>query len=426
MSMNKIKKNVLVIFTAFLLFYNNYDLLIAGNGGSGYSRYGIGDLYYSTSSRAVSMGGTEIGLLSPLSINYLNPAAWSEIIRTRYAINTMYEGFRTTDGNKSAYFSGMFFNGLTIAIPISPKNGITIAFGIHPYSRVNYNVITPSTFDTLNYNTQYIGDGGISLGQIGISGKIGDDFHLGVRLNYYNGTLNYSTKQMFEGSNYTTSEVTRTITANGVGMTAGFSYSGLRKLINLEEAKSLNVGIIFSTSSNLNTKEEKYYTYKLPSYTTRDTSISPNQDIQIPFTLGWGISYSSDRMLINSDFLYQNWKNFSFGDVKIAEYRNNYRLGIGYELMPKKDQSASYWQRTAYRLGIFYNSSYLRVNNEPINEIGFTGGIATPIFGDVRLNTGLEYIIRGTSKNQMQKDNIIRIIFTVSGSELWFERPEQE
>ncbi len=424
--MNRIYKNVLVIFIASLLLYNNHDLLIAGNGGSGYSRYGIGDLYYSASSRTVSIGGTELGLLSPLSINNLNPAAWSEINHTRYAINTMYEGFKTTDGNKSAYFSRMFFNGLMIAIPIKPKNGITIAFGIQPYSRVNYNVITPSSFDLLNYNIQYIGDGGISLGQIGMSGKIGDNFHIGVRLDYYNGTLNYSTKQMFEGSNYTTSEVTRTLSADGFGMTTGFLYSGLKKLINLGEAKSLNLGIIFSTSSYLKTQEEKYYTYKLPSYTTSDTSVSPNQDIGIPFTLGFGISYSSDRSLINSDFLYQNWKNFSDREVQMVEYRNNYRLGIGYELMPIKDQSASYWQRTAYRLGIFYNSLYLRIDKEPINEIGFTGGIGTPIFGDVRLNTGLEYIIRGTTKNRLQKDNIIRIIFTLSGSELWFERPEQE
>lgn len=400
--------------------------LIAGNGGSGYSRYGIGDLSYFVSSRAAGMGGTAIGVLSGTTINRFNPAAWTQINRTRYSMSTLYEGFTTTDGSNSAYLSGMYFNGFMIAIPIAAKNGITVALGFNPYSRVNYNVITPSSFDTLKYDIQYLGDGGISLGHIGLSYRIGNEFHIGAMLNYYNGILNYSTKQIFSGSNYTDAEVTHTVHANGIGMTVGILYSGIKKLMNLSEAHSFNTGLVFSTSSLLKATEEKYYTYKFPTITSRDTGTAIDKDIRIPFSLGGGVSYSTERYLFAADIYYQNWGNFTIGGIKSSEIRDSYRLSIGGEMLPKRDPSVSYWQRVAYRLGFFYNSTYYRIKGEPINEFGITGGFGTPIFGDTRMNIGIEYSFRGTTNQQLQKDNIIRVSFTLSGGELWFERPEQE
>ena len=65
----------------------------AGNGGSGYSRYGLGDIQYSATGRAFGMGGSSIAVLSSDAINSLNPAVWARIDRARFAAGALFEEF---------------------------------------------------------------------------------------------------------------------------------------------------------------------------------------------------------------------------------------------------------------------------------------------------------------------------------------------
>jgi len=399
--------------------------VFAGNGGSGYSRYGIGDISYFVSNRAIGMGGAGLSVLSNNSIARINPAGLSQINRTSYSISALYEGISTKDGIKSGYFGETFFDGFMIAIPISPKNGIVLSAGITPYSRINYNVITPDSFDNINYNTHFQGDGGLTQGNLAISALPINDIHVGAKFNYYMGTLNHTTQQSF-GSSSEFSGVKRSLELRGVGFTIGSVYSGLKNALHLSDANSLNIGIVFSTTSYLTAIEEKFYTYKTATLTTRDTAASNNFKMRIPYSLGFGTSYLSERFLLATDIYYQNWKRYTFNGVSASELRDSYCFSIGGELLPKRDQSAPYLQRMPYRLGFFYNSSYYRINDKPINEFGITGGFGIPIFGDVRIDLGIEYSFRGTTDLQMQKDNIFRLSFSLSGSELWFVRPEQE
>src|SRR5437879_1049730 len=221
------------------------------NGGSGYSRYGIGDLRYFSGGRTTGMGGASIAVLSPNSIELLNPASWARISVTRFSVGTLYEGFSTSDAVASGYFSQLTFNGAEIAVPISTGSGVVASGGIMPYSRVNYNVITPITDPNYAFTTQYLGDGGISMGYLGSSVTVGD-ISLGAKFEYYFGTLNYTTRQLFSNSQYASAEVLRSSEIRGIGGSFGLIYSGLGKLINLPETNSLNLGLVFNTSSDAN------------------------------------------------------------------------------------------------------------------------------------------------------------------------------
>ncbi len=421
--MNKIKYR---LFTFASLIFIVTVQLIAGNGGSGYSRFGIGDIRSGYSAQTMGMSNTGLSILSGTYINSSNPAAWTKIIRTRYTVGALYEGYSSSDGTSSTFLSSAEFNGAMIAIPVSPRNGIVLATGLTPYSKVNYNILSSYSQSNLDYTLRYRGEGGLTQAHLGISGTVDNVVHLGVKLNYYFGTLRHTVLQEFSMSQYSNAEVIRSTQLRGTGFTFGTVYSGLSSLMNLSENESFTIGGFISTPTNLSAEREDYFSYTGGGVTTRDTSTMISGETRLPVAFGIGISYGGERMLFGADVLYQNWNAYTEYGVDVPETRDSYRYSVGAEVLPKRDITAPFTQRIAYRLGAFYHQTYYQIQNKPINELGFSGGAGIPVFGDTRLHIAAEYAFRGTTDKQLQKDNILRLSFTLSGGELWFVRPAEE
>jgi hypothetical protein len=408
----------------YILMLLSFTSLYAKDGGSAYTRYGLGDIRYYQSGRSVGFGGIGAAVFSNYSINRLNPAGWTTLTRTRYEISGMFEGILTSDRAKSAYFADMSFAGFMISFPIMPSRGITFAGGILPYSNVKYEVVTQTKIDELQFGSRYIGDGGISVGHLGSSVRIGSDINLGARFNYYFGPLTYTTQQNFSVSDYTNPEVRRSTYLSGIGFTFGGIFTGLSSILNLPKSSSLNIGLVLTTGSNLKQTQEKYYKFNNQVVLSYDTLITEKEDIKIPLAIGGGISYMTERYLIASDFHYQGWGGTTILDT--PELQNALRIALGTELLPKKDPSMSPLKQTIYRAGIYYNSTYYKVNNRSIDEYGITAGIGIPVFGEIRLDMGIDFSMRGTTEDYLQKDNIFRFTLSLAGGEPWFVRPAQD
>jgi hypothetical protein len=411
----------------FLLLCGVVTASRAGNGGSGYSRYGIGDLQYFVSDRAYSMGGAGVAVLSTSSIDRFNPADWVNITRTSFSVGALYEGYSTTDGVNSGYFSSANFNGIMIAFPLLPSHGVVLGAGLMPYSTVNYSTAFDTSQAGLAYRLGYHGEGGTSEAQVGISANASADLHLGAKFNYYFGTLRHTITQDFtDNSTYTNAEDLRSVELKGIGFSLGAVYSGLGSLLKIDSTKSLTLGIVASTASSLSSTEEHDFTYTTTALTSYDTATINVGNLRIPFSITGGISYMTNRFLLASDLSFQQWSRFEATGLIAMTNRNSYRFSIGGELHPPSDASGMPTGRTVYRLGFFYNSTYYLIANEPINETGVTGGMGIPIFFGTRLEIGVQYSFRGTTAQQLQKDKILRISFTLSGDELWFVQPPEE
>lgn len=374
----------------------------------------------------MGMGGAGIAILSSNFIDRLNPAAWGRVNRTRFSIGTLYEGFSATDDISSAYLSKTHFNGFSLALPLSVEHGFVFSTGFTPYSSVNYNIVTPTTQGSLNYTLQYLGEGGLSLAHIGFSGKLSSDLFLGTKFNYYFGTIRHTISQKFTSTDYTTAESFSSAQLKGIGFTFGAVYTGLKSIFNIGETNALNIGVILSTTSYLTTQDERIHIYNLNTVTSRDTFSLPEGTTRLPFSFGAGLSYLSDRMILAGDLFYQHWDQFTVDGTHPAELRDSYRFGAGAEILPKRELTAPFTQRVTYRFGVYYNTSYYQIKGEPINEIGITGGLGIPVVGDAQLGISAEYGFRGTTAFGLQKDKILRISMTLSISELWFVRPEEE
>jgi hypothetical protein len=67
-----------------------------------------------------------------------------------------------------------------------------------------------------------------------------------------------------------------------------------------------------------------------------------------------------------------------------------------------------------------------RTEREPVNAWAVTAGVGIPVSADTRLNLAIEYGSRGSTDKSMIKDTILRFSASITISELWFSRFEED
>jgi hypothetical protein len=409
------------LIIGFMILAGGAQSLKGEVGGSAYSALGIGDLRYSTGTRGAAMGYTGIGLASPGFINGLSPATWARINRTRLEIGLLYEGFKSTDGNRSLFLSNADFDGALLALPISNDHGITFVGGFTPFSDFNYNIFSHNTQSGIEYTVNRVGTGGLGKAMAGLSYAPNQLLSFGASFNYLFGSRDDERRFLPTTSGTFGGTISENQTVNGVTVTVGGLYSSFSGIS--ESLRPLSIGCAVTSRGILKTEQQTYYTFT----NEVDTSSTTRGKLALPLTYAFGISYQiGERWTLAADYYAQQWSKAEFNGITPPDVRNSFRTGVGGERMATRDQSAPWLDRLTYRFGAYYNSTYYRVNGQPINEWGITGGLAVPFSGDTRLNIALEYAQRGTTRAALIKDTIFRVSVSLNLSELWFIPFEEE
>lgn len=415
-------RHLAILLTA-ILFIAFSHCASAGNGGSSYSRYGIGDIRFSAGGRSAGMGGTAIALLNSTSLNRINPAGQTKLSLTHFSGTFSYEGFRTTDGIQSAYLSSGNFDGAFLALPLSVDNGFTFTAGFNPYSSVGYKVQSEQTIGSVSYAQLYSGDGGLSTAIAGLTIAPVDSLNLGLRVNYLFGQIRSESDVTFNSSDFASTKYQRTVNANGFDVTLGFIYTGLGQLTGLKSLTGLNIGAILSTATNLSATQEIINIESVG----QDTLTGRDGKIRIPVSEGIGFAWLfGEKFLVAGDYFHQQWGDFVYFSEHPPQIRNSTRVSLGMEIQPSRERGASYWRKVTYRFGSYYLSSYCQIGPESINEMGITSGLGLPIGGNTQLDLALEYGRRGTINQGLIQDNILRFSITMSIAEKWFVHTEEE
>jgi hypothetical protein len=288
---------------------------------------------------------------------------------------------------------------------------------------VNYNVRAQGTLESEQYNAEYTGGGGLSTALVGFTLVPVDSLSLGIRMNYFFGQLRSSANVSSSSTGFSSTTYQRTVDADGFGATAGFIYSGIAQLTGLKDLTGLSVGAVFSTGTNLNATQQD-----INAVTTgEDTLTQQDGKIHIPVSGGIGLSWLlGEKYLLASDFLFQRWADFTYFGVAPPQIKNSTRVSLGLEIRPSQETGASSGSRLTYRLGAYYLSSYYRVRSESINERGLTTGFGLPIAGETRLELALQYGRRGTTNQQLVRDDIFRLSVTLNVGEKWFVNTGEE
>ena len=451
--------NCLTFLVFFFIFFIPGPLKVIAQDNSPYSRYGIGDLVPSTNITGRGMGSISAAYSDPFSINFNNPASYSNFQafseqrskkfssgRVLLDIGVNFDNRTLKEKSIADKFTAYnaLFSHLQIGIPVSAKWGIS--FGLRPLSRISYKIdrferlIDPITLLPIDSaQTQFAGNGGSYIASGGAGYKFNDHFSAGFNIGYLFGVKDYSTRRSLinDTIDYMQSNFQTKTSCGKIFFNAGILYR-----TQLKKDISLTIGAYGNMKRNLNASKDVIYETFVRDATNGDTrvdSVSEQKNIKgvIVYPASYGIGFSLEKPLqikkggwmFGVDFVQTNWSQYRFY-TQMDSVQNKWELRVGGQLwpIPKKN----YFSNVAYRAGFFIGPDYIKLDNK-LPQYGVSFGMGLPIatnrgFGRNQyslVNVALEYIKRGNNNNLL-KENLFRLSVGFSLSDIWFIKKKYE
>ena len=421
-------------FIVMLLVLLNVEVFSQASTNSPYSRFGFGDILSESFNQNFALAGTGIGLRSNNNINAINPASYSEITITSFEIAATNNALWLTDGTQSQFKNNPHINYLAFGLPII-MNKWGMAFGAMPYSNVGYNYSTLKT-DSLvgDVSYYYQGEGGITKLFFGNAVKFKIDstsfISAGNNLAFLFGNISSDKKVIFGGisNSFNLWEVNNKHIAD---FTTDFGIQYQKTFTNAKDEKYfLTIGATYALAADLKTKKTqniRSFTGNIDFGAIKDT-ISYEENVSdittIPAKIGGGLSLEKDKKwTIALDFKTSNWGQIQSNENNV-DYKNNYTISSGFEIVPKYDAFNNYFKRIKYKFGVRYSTAYLSINNTDINEYGITFGLGLPIkrtdTSMPGLNLGIEYGNRGVANNGLVQETFVNFNVGLTINDRWF------
>jgi hypothetical protein len=409
--------NFLKYYLPLLLLLTN---LSVAQRTSTYTRYGVGDIYYSYSARTLSMGHSGTAMLNSDYVEVLNPASWSSLSKVRFELSFAYDELRLSNSGETKYYGDGLFKGVTFGFPISEVHRIALAFGVVPYSRINYEV-SENIIDSVtgNYNTTYLGKGGLSKIFIGSTYQLPGELLIGATLEYYFGNIKYTSKLAFENTTYFPSEYELNYAPKGFGTTIGLITPDLSGLLDSSLISNLRLGLSTNIVGKLNTDTSFVST----SSSLVDTISTGKTKMEVPLRLNLGLHITFVNVYnIALDYFYQPWTEFKLSEINQSNLSDVHRISLGFEYRPQRVPGVSFWEQIMFRAGLSYEMSQYNFNGYELKQYSVFGGFALPLSPENTVDLGFEYSVRGTKEDNLLEENFLRINFGISFGDIWFIR----
>lgn len=420
--MKKLKKSLLLLFvlTSVLAYSQSIN--------SPYSRFGLGELHgRNVNTIQTGMGGISMGYWSPGVVNAANPASYGTFDSLTFIFDV---GIVGNIVNHKTVLQSETSNYLTLSYILT---GFPVtrwwrtSLGVLPFSKIGYDVNI--NVDVPDYETQIVnsidGDGGLNQFYWGNGFNIGKHLRVGFDGIFIFGRGNRSSMVYFPDSLtiFGTKIIRRTIGSDFI-----FDY-GIQYDIPINEKQMLTLGAVYSNSWRMNAKRSSVaYTFS-GGYgdiieTVKDTIYYTPEEkgkIVLPNRFGLGMMFKNeDYWMVGADFEWQQWEKFSVFGVQDS-LDNAWKIAVGGEITPKHTSISNLLKRTTYRLGFRYVNSYLSLLGKPINEYGISFGLTFPMKkSKTTINVGVEAGSRGTTDNNLIKENFVNFTFGVAIAEGWF------
>ncbi|WP_418264075.1 hypothetical protein [Flavobacterium faecale] len=394
----------LCLFTGLLSFAQE-------GSSSPYSFYGIGEVRFKGTAEVRSMGGIAVEQDS-IHINLENPASFSSLKLTSFAVGGTYNSTTLKDESKSEKASRTTLDYLAVGLPLG-KFGV--GFGLIPYSSLGYKIQTTADDNSAN-STTMTSTGGLNKVFMGVGYKITPKLSVGADFNYNFGVIKIINSELNSNVVSGTRE-TNTSKLSGVNFNVGTMYQtklnkklSLFSSLNYTLANDLNAtnDRVIETSSEVNNVEQP------------DEKISFASRISVSAGIG-----QAKKWLIGGRLVYQeasDWSN-SYNKSANATYGTYGSASLGGYYIPDYNSFTNYAKRIVYRGGLKFERTGLIINSESIDNMGVTLGLGLPITGSFsNINIGLELGKRGTTSSGLIQENYANISVGMSLNDKWFEK----
>jgi hypothetical protein len=420
----------------FLILILNCCIVITvlAQSNSPYSRYGIGDILDEDNIENRAMGGLSIANDASKRINTINPASLSNIKLSTLSFGLIGSSNRISTSKGVTTVGSFNISNFAIGLPIK-KDNFGIAFGLQPYSRVNYFMQSQSTNpqDTASKQFQdFEGSGGTQQAFLAGGYKY-KNFSIGLRSAFIFGSLvNRSTVSYADSSNALAVQYQIGRYVRGAQFALGSMYSA-----KISGGKTITVGATFTPATNLSSVRDYRYITPLVDNTTGqifdDTVVSTTNEkgkVLLPAQWGVGVALSKDAMWrVGVDVQGADWSNYtSYGQAD--SLGNSYKIKIGGSYLPSGGAyNKSYWSNVEYRIGYFFGNDIYKLRGTQIKTSSASVGLGLPFksgsgnFFAGTFNVGMQVGSRGTINNGLVRDGFTRytIGFTVNDA-TWFRK----
>jgi hypothetical protein len=349
-------------------------------------------------------------------------------------IETEFRTLLNQEKTQRSQSANLLFNYVTLGVPLAKdKKGLTkwgLAFGLRPYTRINYNLYQEERLPGLDSTRSfYGGSGGSYRAFISTGFRIGP-LSIGINGGYLFGQQDISNRRtwindtiFYFNSNHQTYTSFQKFTFDG-----GFQFR--QKLGKNLVAK---IGANAYLGGTMDAKQDVYaetFIYDASSGTDsvdvvyRESNIPT--DITLPggFTAGLIIENES-KWLVGAEYEQMNWDDFRLSGQK-DQVATSGILRVGGQFIPSVTDNKRYFRRITYRAGFYTGKDYVVVNDIQLPIWGVTAGIGLPVrrwnaYSNqfTNLNLSFEYGSRGNSQVPL-KENLFRINAGFSLSDIWF------
>jgi hypothetical protein len=426
----------------FCLFFL-LPLITFSQENSPYSRYGIGNLVPSGNILNRGMGGISAGFADAATVNFINPASYSNLVYTTLDIGAGVDSrtLKSIDPQGKFTANNAITSYIQIGIPLLNGNKKALRkniswglnFGLRPISKINYKISSFGRISNIDsILSEYEGSGGVNEAFAGTGFRL-KNISFGINAGYLFGNKDYNTRLIFIPDSvnvqYYRSNSGSTTNFGGLSLSGGIQYYTKIKNGIFRMGAYGNIQQKYTATQSVLRETFTYNT--VTGNPDKLDSVYESKDkkgfLELPATFGVGFTVEKPHWLIGADFEMTNWDNYRFFGQKDL-LKNSWMAKAGFQYFPATTESKKYWNFVKYRAGFYLGPDYISPGKK-LPQYGISVGAGFPLklkrsFYETQysvMNMAIEYGNRG-NKNNNVSENILRISVGFSLSDIWFRR----
>jgi hypothetical protein len=399
----------------FFLLYLQTNMFAQSRSFLPFSVFGVGELSSTGSLRSLGMGRSGIAHSSDRILNNMNPASYYLIDSVSFlfdvGLNSDFVKYQSMGFSQNANDA----NIRNVAIGFRINNRWTSGVGISPYSKVGYKI---HSFEYVEGTTDIVdvestGSGGINQFYWDNSYKLFKGFSLGINFTYLFGNI-----KAVEQLTYIDLAFLESVTTDSY-LKKVYANFGMQYNFDVKEKWKFTLGSVFSTRHLLNFKQDIIFSDYSPAIEERQPGI--NGTFRLPMNIGAGFAVKyNDKFTLSADYVYHDWGKTESNDTHY-DYVNTHAYKFGFEYVPGNPLKLGYLGRMSFRTGYYFEDFYVKVNQIPMYNQGFTFGVGAPfIQNKTSISMAYNYGIKGTTDGGLIKENYHQLMFSLTLHDWWF------
>ena len=389
------------------------------NTNTPYSLFGLGVENKTSTGGLTGLGNTGIAQSNQFEINILNPASLGNIVQKsflyEFGLNGIYSTLKTSNSSETTNNGNI--SHIAIAFPLSKDWGMSI--GLLPFTKTGYNIDIENAIEgsTDTYITRITGSGGLNKFYLSTGFKVAKNLSLGVDVSFLFGSIEQESL-LYTGSLVSISDQNH---YGGVKLKTGLQY----KLPTFKKLETTIGGTLeLPTSLSGNQTRSSYKTTSEGSQIAIEDEVENDLDnFDLPFSYGVGITTVFDKQITTS----LDYRKLLWGEtdqqLSNEQYANQSIYAFGVEYVSSKNKF-NYWSNIKYRVGVNYNTGFLKISNQQIDSYFISFGLGLPMkkYSNDNFNISYSYGREGTLENKLIEENFHKITLNLNFVGKWFNK----